>query len=123
MSVVYRVVILNKPFKIRGFTLLQWCVLVGTAALCFFVCSKFPSEWKLGNIPVGIWVGLAIFSAVIVFVTAAQMKPLVWWKNRIFFSLGLNSRCYLPHTESGPPEYPDPNVIEPSKQEQGIYIE
>ena len=47
MSVVQRVIILNKPFKIRGYTIVQWIILAGTLAVAFLVGSKVPPDWKI----------------------------------------------------------------------------
>lgn len=121
MSVVQRVIILNKPFKIRGYTVMQWIILAVALALAFLIGSKIPHDWKLGNIPAGFLVGLLIFCGAIVFVSATQMRPMLWWKNVILYKLGIAPSLFLPHHEEGQP-YPDPTIIEPVKREDQPYV-
>ncbi len=121
MSVVQRVIILNKPFKIRGYTVMQWIILAVALALAFLIGSKIPHDWKLGNIPAGFLIGLVIFCGAIVFVSATQMRPMLWWKNVILYKLGIAPTLFLPHHEEGQ-LYPDPTIIEPAKREDQPYV-
>jgi hypothetical protein len=122
MSVVQRVIPLNKPFKIRGYTILQWVILAVSVALAFIIGANIPKDWKLGNLPLGFLVGLGIFCGAIVFVSASQMKPFAWWRNVILDRLGISPRVYIPHREPGY-EYPDSTIIEPTKREDQAYYE
>jgi hypothetical protein len=126
LSVVQRVIILNKPFKIRGFTIWQWCVLTGALALGFFIWSKIiPHDWKIplpqGYMPTGLFLGIIIVCGALVVVSASQMKPLIWWKNRILYTLGFAPRLYLPVREEGQP-YPDATIKEAVKREDQPYV-
>jgi peptidoglycan/LPS O-acetylase OafA/YrhL len=121
MSVVHRVITLNKPFKIRGYTILQWIILTVSLAAGFLVGSKCPHEWKVGNLPVGFIIGLLIVCSAIVFVSASQMKPFAWWRNKILYTLGLSPVVYLPKREEGQ-EYPDSTIKEIIKREDQPYV-
>ncbi len=121
MSVIQRVIILNKPFKLRGYTILQWVLLVGSLAIGFFVGSKVPGDWKLGNLPLGFILGLTIVCGALVFVSASQMKPGAWWRNTILYGLKIQPRMFLPHPEEGN-IYPDPSIIDPVKIQDDAYI-
>ena len=122
MSVIQRVILLNKPFKIRGYTVIQWLILGVSVALSFIVGTSVPREMKLGNLPLGFLVGLSIFCGAIVFVSASQMHPFIWWRNLLLTRLGLLPKVYLPHRESGY-IYPDPTIVEPSKAEDQAYYD
>lgn len=121
MSVIQRVIILNKPFRIRGYTIIQWVILVGALAIGFLVGSKVPGDWKLGNIPLGFLIGLSIVCGAIVFVSASQMKPAAWWRNTILYGLKMSPRMFLPHPEEGN-IYPDPSIVEPTRVRDDAYI-
>lgn len=121
MSVVQRVIILNKPFKIRGYTVMQWIILAVALAVAFLVGSKTPGDWKLGHMPLGFIIGLVIFCLAIVFVSATQMRPVSWWKNLIMYKLGLSPTVYLPNREPATLHY-DPTIIEAPKAEDQPYV-
>ena len=121
MSVVQRVIILNKPFKIRGYTVWQWIVLTASVAIGFLIGSKIPHDWKLGNLPVGFIIGLLIVCGAIVFVSASQMKPVAWWRNKLMYALGMAPVLYLPKREEGQ-VYPDPTIKEVVKREDQAYV-
>jgi len=122
MSRVHRVIILNKPLKIRGFTLLQWCLMVLAAAAAFALGSWVPPNIKVGNISLGFWVGLLVFSVVLVLVNASEMKPSVWWKNNLLYRLRLIPTQYLPRPIQGM-IYPDPTIIEARKRDDDYYVQ
>src|SRR5437660_11276578 len=121
MSVVHRVIVLNKPLKIRGFTLFQWGMMVLAAGVAFAMGSYIPKEWKLANLPVGFLVGLLIFSAVLVCINALEMRPIAWWKNQFLYRLKLVPSVFLPHPEEAQ-AYPDASIIEPKKAEDQFYV-
>jgi hypothetical protein len=121
MSLVHRVIILNKPLKIRGFTLFQWAMMVLAAGLAFALGSYVPKEWKLANLPVGFLLGLCIFSAVLVLINALEMRPLAWWKNQFLYRLKLVPSVFLPHPQEATP-YPDATIIEPARKEDTYYV-
>ena len=121
MSLVHRVIILNKPLKIRGFTVSQWVVMVLAAATAFGVGSAMPGNWKVGNLPVGFLVGLGIFCGAMLISQGLQMKPLTWWRNMIAYRLKLVPMTYLPHSEPGT-IYPDPTVVDPGRKEDLPYV-
>jgi hypothetical protein len=122
MSQVHRVVILNKPLKIRGYTPWQWGLGTVALAVAFWSFSLFPHEWKIANLPVGFIVGLLIFCAALVFISASQMKPALWWRNSIMYRLGLLPVKFLPRVLPAQ-IYPDKTIIDSARKEQTAYIE
>ena len=115
MSQLQRVIPLNKPFKLRGYTIGQWLILGLSLAVAMLVGSKVPGDWKLDKIPVGFLVGLLIFCLAIVFVSATQMHPLIWWRNQLLYKLGLAPRLVLPSRDP-PLPYIDATIVEVSKK-------
>lgn len=124
MSLVHKVIILNKPMKIRGFTIGQWVILAVALALAFLLAFKVPQDWKLGNLPLGVFVWVFIVGGAMVGVNAAEFKPFAWWRNLFLYKV-FNSvpRSYYPHIEDENFIYPDPDVIDPAKREEEGYIE
>lgn len=122
MSLVHRVIKLNEPFKIRGYTVSQWILMAVALGLAFFLGTKVPQDWKVGNLPVGFLVGLAIFCGAIVFISATQMRPISWWRNAVLYKLKLIPSVYLPHPEEGA-IYPDPSIEDEGKREDNAYVE
>lgn len=122
MSQIHRVIILNKPLKIRGYTPFQWVLLASSLAVAFYIGSAVPREWKFGNIPAGFVIGMPIFIAAMVFVTASQMKPMIWWKNAILYGLKLMPLMFFPHNEEGS-LYPDPSIIDPKSSKTSVQFE
>lgn len=123
MSQIHKVIILNKPLKIRGFTPIQWILLALSVALAFLVGTKVPGDWKLGNLPLGFILGMLIFCGALVYVKASEMKPFAWWRNLFLYRLGFLPRTYFPHIEEQTQIYPDPDVIDAPKREEDGYIE
>jgi hypothetical protein len=121
MSVVHRVIILNKPLKLRGYTISQWVLLGLTLVSALIVASWIPPTWKIGGLPVCFLVGLTVFCVGIVFVHAGQMKPPLWWMNQIYYRLNIYPKLYFPHREEGVP-YPDPTIIEAGRREDESYV-
>lgn len=122
MSLVHRVIKLNEPFKIRGYTVSQWILMGVSVAAAFFIGTKIPQDWKVGHLPVGFLVGLAIFCGAIVFISATQMRPMSWWKNALLYKLKLVPMVYLPHPEEGV-IYPDPTIEDVVKREDSNYVQ
>jgi hypothetical protein len=121
MSQVHRVLVLNKPFKIRGFTVMQWITLGSATAIALFVGTKIvPSTWKLAGVPAGLFVGIAIWGIAAGYVTATETKPIVWWRNRLLYGFKLLPTLYLPKREEGT-VYPDPTIKEAAKREDQSY--
>jgi hypothetical protein len=121
MSLVHRVIVLNKPLKIRGFTLFQWAMMVIAAALAFALGSYVPKEWKLANLPVGFIVGLLIFSAVLVVINALEMRPMAWWKNQFLYRLKFAPTQFLPHPEDAR-SCTDASIHEAPRKEDTYYV-
>lgn len=124
MSLVHKVIILNKPLKIRGFTFGQWAILAISVGLGFFLAFKVPQDWKLGNLPLGVFVWVIIVGGAMVAVNAAEFKPFAWWRNLLLYKI-INAlpRAYYPHVEEQTQIYPDPDVIDPIRREEEGYIE
>jgi hypothetical protein len=122
MAQIQRVIILNKPFKIRGYTLLQWVIIgVSFAVAIIFATKVVDPSWKVGGLPVSLWVFVALFGMGLGYVHVIQSKPLNWWINRITYPLGLAPSVYLPKREEGQ-EYPDSSIKEPVKREDQSYV-
>jgi hypothetical protein len=123
MSEIQRVIILNKPFRIRGYTMMQWIIMGVAFAIAVLVGTKFvPHDWKLGNVPTGVWVFVVILGLGIGYVHVVQVKPLAWWRNRLFYAVGLEPTLYLPKREEGQ-EYPDSSIKQAPKREDQSYVE
>lgn len=128
MSIIHRVIILNQPtkFSLMGsprFTPLQWVALVLSLALGFFVFTKIPGDWKIGNLPVGFIVGLLIFCGAMVYVNASELKPKAWWKNLFLYRLNLVPKVFYPHIEEQTQLYPDPEIADIEEEEDEGYIQ
>lgn len=121
MSLVHRVIILNKPLKIRGFSVSQWVVMGLAAAAAFAVGSFMPGNIKIAGLPIGFIIGMVIFCGALFVSQALQMKPLAWWRNMIAYRMKLVPMTYLPHSEPGT-IYPDPTVIDPGRKEDLPYV-
>jgi hypothetical protein len=123
MSVVQRVIVLNKPFKIRGYTIPQWLVLGLASVVALFVATKVvPNDWKINGAPAGVFAFVIVLGAGIAYVSATQMKPVAWWRNKFLYGLKVVPDVYLPKREEAQ-VYPDPTIIEPRKREDQNYIE
>lgn len=124
MSLVHKVIILNKPLKIRGFTFGQWAILAISVGVGFLLAFKVPQDWKVGNLPVGLFVWIIIVGAAMVGVNAMEFKPFAWWRNLFCYKiLGTSPKAYYPNVERQTQIYPDPDVIDPIKREDEGYIQ
>lgn len=121
MSRIHRVVRLNKPLKIGGFTPWQWVLMVIALALAFLVGSKLPGDWKVGNLPAGFLVGLLIFCGALVYIQMSQMKPFAWWRNQVLYKLKLVPDQFLPRTYPGI-EYPDSSIHDDDRKVDEYYV-
>jgi hypothetical protein len=88
MAIVHKVIILNTPFKLFGFSFVQWIVLLLTALISCWAWFNTPPV-KINGLPLGLFVFLAIFCTGIVFVHATLIKPRQWWLNRILYAARL----------------------------------
>jgi hypothetical protein len=82
MAIVQKVIVLNKPFKIFGFSFVQWIVLTGAALAGLWLGFIMPPV-KINGIQLGIWVTIIFFCVAMVFVNASSIRPWQWWRNRI----------------------------------------
>jgi hypothetical protein len=122
MSVVQRVIVLNKPFKIRGYTIPQWLILGIASIAALFVATKVvPQGWKINGAPAGVFAFVIVLGAGIAYVSATQMKPTAWWRNKFLYGLKIVPNVYLPKREEAQ-LYPDPTIIERGKREDQNYI-
>jgi hypothetical protein len=115
VSVVQKVIILNKPLKVFEFTPVQLVLLVVSTILALIVGGKIPGTWKIGNLPAGFLIGLLIVCAAIVFVKATEIKPMQWWRNLLFYRLKLTPTRFVPHPEPAN-VYPDTTIIDGPKK-------
>ena len=123
MSLVHRVIILNKPLKIRGMSVKQWGFGALSVLVSFGIATLFPKEWKLfDKYPTGITVGFLFFCGSLVILNALDMKPLMWWKNVFLYRLKLVPTQYMPHPETPPSVYPDPTIVEALRKEDQFYV-
>jgi len=117
MSVIQKVIILNKPVKIFEFTPIQLVLMVLSVVVAILLGGKVPAGWKVGNLPAGFIVALFVVCGAIVFVKATEVKPGQWWRNRFLYWFNCLPREYL--TSPEPAEiYPDATIIDTSKRSQ-----
>lgn len=121
MSQVHRVINLKEPFKLFGMTIKQIGWLALGVLIAFAVGSRIPGDWKIGNIPAGIVLGILVVGLAIVAGGFTELKPLVWWRNMLFYRLGLLPTLFIPKAETGQ-IYPDPTIIERAGAEE-FYVE
>lgn len=121
MSQVHKVINLKTPLKVFGLTLKQLFFTVIGVVLGFFFATKCPGDWKVGNLPAGLFafIGSVSVGAAAGFMT--ELKPMCWWKNSFGYRLGLLNRIYIPKPSEAP-LYPDPTIIEKQVSEE-YYVE
>jgi hypothetical protein len=122
MSLVHKVIVLNKPLKIRGQTPSQWVMLLLAVGFSFWFSSTFPPTWKFHNVPIGVWAGIGSMSALMVPIYGLQSRPLKWWRNCLLYGMGLLPKLYLPRSEE-PVLYPDPTIKEVAKKSTENYMD
>jgi len=105
MAIVHKVILLHKPFKVFGFTIVQLCVLLGTSLLGLWIWANLPPV-KVNGLPLGFLVFMFILCIGIVFVHASLIQPWQWWRNRIL------SVAQLLPTEILPKPQPPKTYIE-----------
>src|SRR5271163_2105243 len=95
MAIVHKVIILHTPFKIFGFTFIQWFVLLVTSALGLWLGFSVPMV-KINGLPLGFLVFMTFLCGGIVFVHASVIKPWQWWLNRVLYAAQLLPTEILP---------------------------
>lgn len=95
MAIVHKVIILNKPFKLFGFSFIQWIVLLGTSLIGLWIGFSMPPV-KFNGLPLGFLVFMVIVCGGIVFVHASLIQPWQWWRNRFLYLANLLPTQILP---------------------------
>jgi hypothetical protein len=95
MAVVHKVIILNTPFKLFGFSFIQWLVLLITSSLGLWIGFSMP-QVKINGLPLGFLVFMVIICGGIVFVHASLIQPWQWWLNRLLYAAKLLPTEILP---------------------------
>lgn len=121
MSQVHKVINLKTPLRVFGLTIKQLIFTVIGVVAGFFFATKCPGDWKVGNLPAGLFafIGSVSLGAAAGFMT--EIKPIAWWKNSFGYKLGLFNRVYIPRPMEGQ-IYPDPTIIERQIAEE-YYVE
>jgi hypothetical protein len=107
MAIVHKVIILNTPFKVFGFSLIQLIVLLATSAIGLWSGFNMPPV-KINGLPLGLFVFLGIFCTGIVFVHATLIKPRQWWLNRVLYAAKLVPLELLPKPQPIKTYFEDP---------------
>jgi hypothetical protein len=81
MAIVHKVIVLNTPFKLFGFSFIQWLVLLVTGLIGLWIGFSMPTV-KFNGLPLGFLVFMAILCGGMVFVHASLIQPWQWWRNR-----------------------------------------
>lgn len=118
MSTVQKVIILNKPFKLFGFTIPQGLLVVASGLLGLLVGSNLPS-FKIAGAPLLFWITFLSICSALIFVSASQMKPWIWWRNRILSVAGLTSKEILPKFQPAKVYLTGDNIDESSLLDKG----
>ena len=113
MAIVHKVIILNKPFKLFGFSFLQLGVLVGTGLIGLWTWSIMPPA-KINGLPLGFLVFMFIICGGMVFVHASLIQPWQWWRNRALYLANLLPTKILPQPQA-PKVYIEENTKEKNK--------
>lgn len=121
MSQVHRVINLREPFKIFGMTLHQIFFIAIGVIVAFALGSRIPGDVKIGNLPAGFILGVIVVCLSIVAGSFSQLKPMIWWRNMLFYRLGILPSLYIPKSEPGQ-LYPDSTIIERQDAEE-FYVE
>jgi hypothetical protein len=95
MAIVHKVIILNKPFKLFGFSFIQWIVLLSTSLIGLWIGFNMPAV-KFNGLPLGFLVFMVIICGGIVFVHASLIQPWQWWRNRILYAAQMLPTQILP---------------------------
>ncbi len=95
MAIVHKVIILNTPFKLFGYSFVQWILLTFTALIACWAWFSTPPV-KVNGLPLGLFVFVTIVCTGIVFVHATSIKPWQWWLNRVLYAAQLLPTEILP---------------------------
>lgn len=95
MAIVHKVIILNTPFKVFGYSFVQWILLSVIALVSSWAWFSTPPV-KVNGLPLGLFVFVAIVCTGIVFVHASSIKPWQWWLNRVLYAAQLLPTEILP---------------------------
>ncbi len=95
MAIVQKVIVLNKPFKIFGFSFVQWIFLTLAALGGLWLGTAMP-QVKINGIQLGIWITIITPCVALVAVNASSIKPWQWWRNRILNLSNLSPTEILP---------------------------
>lgn len=101
MAIIQKVIVLNTPFKLFGFTFMQLVILLVAALLGLWIGSLMPPI-KIGPAPLNVWVIILTPGAAMTFIAASQMKSWQWWRNRIFGLANLLPTQVLPKPRPAP---------------------
>ncbi|HEY9868115.1 MAG TPA: hypothetical protein V6D08_02820 [Candidatus Obscuribacterales bacterium] len=116
-----RVIILNKPLKVFGFEPKQLLMLSVWVVSGLIIAGRFPGDWKFNNFPIGVWFFIAWMCLAVAVVMGTRLKPLAWWRNIVFYKLGMVPTVYVSRVESGP-IYPDGNIIDEVKKNKETFL-
>lgn len=117
MSQTHQVINLRQPVKLFGFTIKQLLFLAIGVGLGFLAISKVPGDWKVGHLPVSLFAFIICVSLAIVAGFFTDVKPMAWWRNSVFYRLGLRPTTYMPKPEERIP-YPDSTIEEDSPEDE-----
>ncbi len=99
MAIVHKVIILNKPFKLFGFSFIQLAIFVFTGLIGLWIGFSVP-QVKVNGLPLGFLVFMLIICGGMVFVHATLIQPWQWWRNRILSLAGLLPTKILPRPQA-----------------------
>lgn len=86
MSSQHKVLILNKPFRIYGFTPPQMGCFVLSFVLALLAAKHLPA-WQIAHIPLSFLCGLLLLSIGLTITQATNIRPLAWWRKRLEFAM------------------------------------
>jgi hypothetical protein len=102
MSSQHKVVLLNQPARIYGYTPAQFAVMLATLVIAFIVATHVPA-WKIAYLPVSFLIGMTILGTGTALVQATNVRSLRWWRKRIGLA-GRGLPLYLPDFRLAPGE-------------------
>ncbi len=114
MAIIQKVIVLNTPFKLFGFTFAQLITLLVASLLGLWIGSLMPSV-KIGPAPLNVWVIILTPGGAMTFIAASQMKTWQWWRNRILGLSNLLPSEVLPKPQQAPIYLEDGKVSRPDR--------